>query len=84
MIVKPQFVLCSSMSFKDHHALLYRDHKLGLQCEIYTPIIGGDEYYPRFGKAKKYYYIDGDKRTFRDPKKMLTAYKKQAKGAAHE
>ena len=55
------------------HSLLYRaDYKgKGVQREIHTPV--KEHCKERFGKPKKYFFIDGDKREFKTEEELLKA-----------
>ena len=62
-------------SFSDVHVIKKRCNELGIECETYTPkkTRGG------FGKAKSFYFIDGDEREFLDIDQLIIAYNEKRK-----
>lgn len=56
------------ISGDEEHSILYRNDTLGLQKEIHTLYLNGQP-----GKGQIYFFIDGDKRTFRQEKKLIKA-----------
>lgn len=58
------------MAGKDYHSLLYRAEFMGerIQCEIHTPVTKTG-----FGKAKVYFFIDGDERKYKTEEGMIKA-----------
>lgn len=76
---RPQWELNRSISQTDHHALLYRDEALGVQKEVHTPV----QNFPlgKFGKGKRYFYIDGDEREFTSEAELMDALR-HAQGRA--
>jgi hypothetical protein len=58
-----------SMALENQHSLLYRseykDH--GIQMEVHTPKYKNGE----FGEGKVSYFIDGDKREFKDKNEFI-------------
>lgn len=57
-------------SFSDVHVIKKRCTEFGIECETYTPKKkrGG------FGKAKSFYFIDGDEREFLSADELIEAY----------
>ncbi len=77
--MKPKWNMTLHMSHRDYHLLVYRDKEMGVQLEIVTPIkkkyrddcfCGNPK---RFGKAREYFYIDGNKKCFKTEADMLAA-----------
>lgn len=77
---KPEFKMMQSLSTDREHSLVYRDDKLGLQVEVHTTVKKKYRNMPghpdRFCKGRRYFFIDGDKRTFRNVKDLMKAYAK--------
>ena len=53
--------LVQTWSAEKEHALLYRDERFKVQCEIITP---RNKASGNFGQGKLYFFLDDDKRTF--------------------
>lgn len=63
------------MNFENEGQLLYRNDELGIQMEIYTPKKNG--FVDKTKKPKRYYFIDGDKRTFKSESFFIRELKKK-------
>jgi len=69
---KPEWKFFSSTYMPRKHYLIYRDDTLGIQMQVVTK----RKWILFRGKEKTYFFIDGDKRTFRSEKRLLRAYSK--------
>ncbi len=68
-----------SIGGEKQHSLLYRSEFLGkgIQLEIHTPVKANGE----FGKARKTFFIDGDKREFKSEDEIREVITESLKGA---
>lgn len=66
---KPEWKFYSSTYMPRRHYLIYRDDTLGIQMQVVTK----RKWVLFRGKEKTYFFIDGDKRTFRSEKRLLHA-----------
>ena len=71
--------LRSSLAGNREHSLLYRNDKLGVQCEIHTTVRKGSHGpgAERFCRPRHYFFIDDDKRTFRTEAALTEALKEK-------
>ena len=65
--------LSSHMNLGKIHALLYRDNEKKVQAEVHTSFTKMGQ--PRQGTERMYYFLDGDKRTFRTEEELMAAWK---------
>lgn len=71
--MKPNWQLMASWSHPTKHILVYRDLDLGCQMEVHTPIKKGrgPGHPNRFGKARRYWFIDGYDDEYKTEEAML-------------
>lgn len=72
--MKPSWQLMAHWSHPRKHVLVYRDNSLGCQMEVHTPV-RGKEPVERFGKARRYWFIDGFEDRYRSEEAMIEALK---------
>lgn len=68
----------SSLNLRNQHHTVFRDDKLGLQCETLTNKTHGGY---GIGKARSFYFIDNDEREFLSAKDLVDAYNEKFKFA---
>ena len=60
---------------------LYRNDKRGIQIEVYTK---RNKRTGAWGTGKRYWFVDGDKRTFQTIDQCYVAYMERVCGVKHE
>lgn len=75
-MLKPEWKFYSSTYMPRKHYLIYRDDALGVQMQVVTK----RKWILFRGKEKTYYFIDGDKRTFRTEGRLMHAVSKKRGG----
>jgi len=84
MADKANWVLQKSCSFSDRHDLLYRDDALGVQKEVYTPVVEDRAMPPEFGDPEVYYFVDGSEEEFASEEALLAAVARKEEGKGDE
>jgi hypothetical protein len=70
MTIQPRWKFASHMATTKEHSILYQDKELHVTHEVHTPC---GRRFGEFGKAKIYYFIDGDKREFTTEAELIAA-----------
>lgn len=65
----PQWKYAASIYLPRHHCLIFRDDELGVQKQVMTRRTA----FALLAREREYYFIDGEKRTFRSEQKLLRA-----------
>ena len=72
-MLKPEWKFYSSTYMPQKHYLIYRADTLGVQMQV----VSKRKWILFRGKEKTYYFIDGDKRTFRSEGRLMQALSKK-------